>query len=164
MNRFSCLLVLVTLPSVAVACSGSPEDEQSSNRSNEIVAGDTDKDKPESARRPGSGGEACGSVTCGEGQVCCNASCGICTAPDMSCIQLACDGEPEPEPKPKPCIKTGCSGQICADQDMASTCEWLPQYACYQSAICERQADGECGFRETKELKECLSESGSASK
>lgn len=164
MNRFSCLLVLVAIPSVAFACTGGQEDEQSSSRTNEIVADDAtkDDDKDDSARRPGGDGVACGSVTCGAGQVCCNASCGICTAPDMSCIQLACDSEPEP--KPKPCIKTGCSGQICADQDMASTCEWLPQYACYQSAICERQADGACGFRETKELKQCLSDSGSASK
>ena len=36
------------------------------------------------------GGEACGSNTCAAGQVCCNASCGICTAPGDACIQLAC--------------------------------------------------------------------------
>jgi hypothetical protein len=35
-------------------------------------------------------GEPCGSVTCGEGLVCCNSSCGICTAPGMFCIQIAC--------------------------------------------------------------------------
>jgi hypothetical protein len=36
------------------------------------------------------GGEQCGDVTCGAGQVCCNASCGICTPPDSACIQIAC--------------------------------------------------------------------------
>jgi hypothetical protein len=35
-------------------------------------------------------GEPCGSTTCPSGQVCCNASCGICTPPGYSCIQLAC--------------------------------------------------------------------------
>jgi hypothetical protein len=35
-------------------------------------------------------GEKCGDVTCASGQVCCNASCGICTPPGYSCIQLAC--------------------------------------------------------------------------
>lgn len=35
-------------------------------------------------------GEACGPNTCAAGQVCCNASCGICTAPGEFCIQIAC--------------------------------------------------------------------------
>ena len=39
--------------------------------------------------RPAGGG-ACGSVTCGAGTVCCNASCGICTPPGQACIQIAC--------------------------------------------------------------------------
>jgi hypothetical protein len=36
------------------------------------------------------GGEQCGTTTCPVGQVCCNASCGICTPPDGACIQIAC--------------------------------------------------------------------------
>jgi hypothetical protein len=40
---------------------------------------------------PATGGEPCGDVTCGEGLVCCNASCGICTEPDGVCIQIACE-------------------------------------------------------------------------
>jgi hypothetical protein len=40
---------------------------------------------------PQSGGQACGSVTCGKGLECCNASCGTCVQPGMSCIQIACD-------------------------------------------------------------------------
>lgn len=36
------------------------------------------------------GHQACGSSTCAAGTVCCNASCGICTAPGELCIQLAC--------------------------------------------------------------------------
>src|SRR4030095_153176 len=42
----------------------------------------------------------------------------------------------------KPCIKTGCSSQICADHNVVSTCEFRPEYACYQKATCERQEDG----------------------
>lgn len=38
----------------------------------------------------GSGGEACGDTTCGDGLVCCNSSCGICTPPGGACIQIAC--------------------------------------------------------------------------
>ena len=36
------------------------------------------------------GGEQCGKRTCGDGLVCCNASCGICTKPGMFCTQQAC--------------------------------------------------------------------------
>jgi hypothetical protein len=55
-----------------------------------------------------------------------------------------------------PCVKTGCSGQICAAEDMFSTCEWRPEYACYDTATCERQPGGECGWTETPALTSCL--------
>jgi hypothetical protein len=38
----------------------------------------------------GGGGPACGKVTCGKDQVCCNSSCGICTEKGGACIQIAC--------------------------------------------------------------------------
>lgn len=56
----------------------------------------------------------------------------------------------------KTCIKTGCSGQICSDESRITTCQFLPEYACYQTATCEAQADGECGWTETAELTSCL--------
>jgi hypothetical protein len=56
----------------------------------------------------------------------------------------------------KPCIKTGCSGQICADEEMMSTCEYRAEYACYKKALCERQSNGNCGFTQTPELRSCL--------
>jgi len=55
-----------------------------------------------------------------------------------------------------PCMKTGCSRAICSDHNVISTCEWRPEYACYQKATCERQADGNCGFTQTRELTSCL--------
>ncbi len=55
-----------------------------------------------------------------------------------------------------PCVRTGCSGQACADQQMITTCDWKPEYACYQQATCERQADGSCGFTQTPALTACL--------
>lgn len=60
------------------------------------------------------------------------------------------------KPPAKGCIKTGCSRVICADEEMMSTCEWRPEYACYTTARCERQTDGKCGFTKTPELTECL--------
>jgi hypothetical protein len=58
------------------------------------------------------------------------------------------------------CVVGGCSSQLCgeaADMDaMVTTCEYREQYACYQSAKCERQATGKCGWTETPELAMCL--------
>ncbi len=56
----------------------------------------------------------------------------------------------------KACFRTGCSNQVCADENVITTCEWRPEYACYQKARCERQANGKCGFTRTPELIACL--------
>ena len=60
---------------------------------------------------------------------------------------------------PKPlggCRTTGCSGQICAEEEMMTTCEFRPEYACYQGATCERQPGGKCGWTMSMELQRCL--------
>ena len=56
----------------------------------------------------------------------------------------------------KPCKKTGCSSQVCSDEDVMTTCEWSPQYECYKKATCTRQKNGQCGFTQTPELLKCL--------
>ena len=56
----------------------------------------------------------------------------------------------------KPCMKTGCSRQVCSDQEVITTCEYKTEYECYKKATCERQASGECGFTPTPELEACL--------
>lgn len=59
-------------------------------------------------------------------------------------------------PGQKPCKKTGCSGQVCSDEDVVTTCEYRTEYDCYKRAACERQRSGECGFTMTPQLSECL--------
>ena len=54
------------------------------------------------------------------------------------------------------CKITGCSGQICSDKDMVTTCEYTAAYACYKKAICEHQPNGSCGWTQTLDLIECL--------
>ena len=55
------------------------------------------------------------------------------------------------------CVVTGCSGQLCAEEHVATTCEWLPHYACYRDARCGRfGAGGSCGWESTPELEACL--------
>lgn len=58
------------------------------------------------------------------------------------------------------CAVAGCSGQLCvsADEagDIVTTCEYRAEYGCYAEAVCEPQADGQCGWTETPELQQCL--------
>ncbi|MEK7534480.1 MAG: hypothetical protein AAB600_04030 [Patescibacteria group bacterium] len=54
------------------------------------------------------------------------------------------------------CMITGCNGQICSDQEVITTCEAVPEDACYKNAKCERQQNGECSWTQTKELLQCL--------
>ena len=66
-----------------------------------------------------------------------------------------------PAPAPAPgaaCVTTGCSGTVCAEADdgRMTTCEFMPEYACYRDATCARQPDGACGWTQTKMLTACL--------
>ncbi len=55
------------------------------------------------------------------------------------------------------CYIGGCSQQICSDQpDAVSDCAYRPEYSCYQSGQCGRQANGKCGWTETPALTSCL--------
>jgi len=57
---------------------------------------------------------------------------------------------------PKMCAPTGCSGQICSDQNVITTCEWKPEYECYRAATCSTQVNGECGWEMDETLRQCL--------
>jgi eight-cysteine-cluster-containing protein len=63
---------------------------------------------------------------------------------------------PVEAPSAKECLPNGCSGQVCADEPVFTTCEWRPEYACFQQAACERQVNGACGWTQTAELQACL--------
>lgn len=56
-----------------------------------------------------------------------------------------------------PCYVEGCSSEICSDKpDAVSACLWTEAFACYKTARCERQQNGQCGWTQTLELKTCL--------
>ncbi|HUS30845.1 MAG TPA: hypothetical protein VMZ53_20180, partial [Kofleriaceae bacterium] len=90
----------------------------------------------------------------------------------LAALLLACGGSKPPSSDNTPpigsqgsgavsdgdCVKTGCSGTICADpgNEVVTTCEMKPEYACYQNATCARQTDGKCGWTQTPELTSCL--------
>ena len=54
------------------------------------------------------------------------------------------------------CMITGCSNEICAEEEVITTCEYKEEYSCYESATCERQENGECGWTMTNKLQSCL--------
>lgn len=72
------------------------------------------------------------------------------------------------EPTPElTCVVAGCSSQLCVSNEagagFVSTCEWLAEYACYETAQCEVQADGTCGWTPTAELQACVAEARNTS-
>lgn len=59
------------------------------------------------------------------------------------------------------CVVGGCSGQLCADEPLTSSCEWWPHYACFREAHCGRFGPaGSCGWERTSELAACLDRLG----
>ena len=71
--------------------------------------------------------------------------------------RTAIETAPPAAPSLGPCYIGGCSSQLCSDSpDLASTCEYREEYACYREAVCERQQNGQCGWTQTSELNACL--------
>jgi len=55
------------------------------------------------------------------------------------------------------CIKTGCSGQICADKPTASTCEYKCEYDCYKYANCNSDnIRGKCQWQTNSQFDRCV--------
>lgn len=135
------------------------------------------------------GPEQCGDEQhCNAGEVClqdpacpaCDVCVGWCEPPAGDCRSNGCatgwtcdycqtaDGQAEwiclpPDAgaclPPDECRPTGCNGEICANQDVASPCVALPEFACYRDAgVCEIQPWGQCDWTPTPELDACLSQ------
>jgi eight-cysteine-cluster-containing protein len=92
--------------------------------------------------------EPCPLDSDGDGIQDCTDPCPWGEAAGMPCVS--------PPKKEEECRPTGCSGQICADHAVVTTCEWREEYACYRLSRCERQADGGCAWVPTPELAACL--------
>jgi eight-cysteine-cluster-containing protein len=54
------------------------------------------------------------------------------------------------------CIRTGCSGQVCASEMVASTCEYAEWYECYDLARCGLNAAGLCGWEPNEDFLACM--------
>lgn len=64
------------------------------------------------------------------------------------------------EPEAGACVISGCSGEVCGEEAMVTTCQWLPEFECYRSAVCERHYDGTCGWTMSDSLLNCLAKKG----
>jgi hypothetical protein len=71
-------------------------------------------------------GVVCGNTTCARGEVCCNASCGICTPPEGACIQIACDPPSPP------------AGACRSDSDCRTFADYCAGCDCRALSICEK--------------------------
>lgn len=87
--------------------------------------------------------------------------CNQCTCTDdgsWACTEIACPPQYECESHDD-CFETGCSGQFCASVDIPSTCEWLPEYACYGEPVTPCGCvDGFCAWTDTEALEACLAD------
>jgi eight-cysteine-cluster-containing protein len=102
---------------------------------------------------------------CADGQVCegIDYSCGgagkgdQAGAPAKPCLPSPglCVGTPEPPTTT--CVISGCSGEICAAEPMASTCEWYSAYECFALTTCGSTGpDGSCGWEPTEAFLTCM--------
>lgn len=58
-----------------------------------------------------------------------------------------------------PCFVGGCSREICSDtRGIISACLYSPEFACYKTAVCERQKNSECGWTESTKLGQCIAD------
>jgi len=56
------------------------------------------------------------------------------------------------------CVRGGCSGTICQSKDaepVYTTCEFLPEYACYKETSCGC-VDGKCQWDKTWQFESCV--------
>lgn len=85
----------------------------------------------------------------------CSVSDGDC-GPDPSCPMCdVCYGECVPDKTE--CIQSGCSGEICAEEAVFTTCVWNAWFECLQYTECGQFGpDGSCAFEENKEFLDCI--------
>ncbi len=88
--------------------------------------------------------DSCNTCSCNQGQ--------------WACTEIACTPECATDTD---CIPTGCSSQLCAAQAVVTTCEYQPEYACYNTptTVCGCN-NGSCGWAQTTALESCLSSFG----
>jgi len=68
-----------------------------------------------------------------------------------------CNGKVDDDCGGEECFPTGCSGEICASEQMDSDCQWLPEYECLKFSVCGNFGPGGgCAWRETEAYLECL--------
>lgn len=62
------------------------------------------------------------------------------------------------------CSPQGCSGTVCAAEPVITTCEWRPEYACYDNPATTQCGcrDGRCAWSQTEALTQCLASGGPA--
>ncbi|MFP4598865.1 MAG: hypothetical protein ACOC9J_05145 [Persicimonas sp.] len=111
--------------------------------------------------------EPCGDKACGETCTVCSPNDPTCTEtdvvkycqPDGSCsaTEPSCGDDDECQ-SDRDCVVSGCSGQVCADEPQATTCEWREEYACYQEYGDCGCNEGSCGWAQTDDLVQCLGE------
>jgi eight-cysteine-cluster-containing protein len=57
------------------------------------------------------------------------------------------------------CVVSGCSSEVCADEEMISTCIWKPWYDCLVLTTCGNNGEaGACGWEQNADYTACVDE------
>mmetsp|Transcript_32848 Transcript_32848/g.50232 ORF Transcript_32848/g.50232 Transcript_32848/m.50232 type:complete len:384 (-) Transcript_32848:526-1677(-) len=89
--------------------------------------------------------DPCASIVCSDGETCdpqANNGAGGCV----------------PDDEPTTCMATGCSGEICASEPVASACIFLCEYACTDLTQCISLDSGVCGWQPNDDYEQCLND------
>ncbi len=83
-----------------------------------------------------------------------NPNCNLGINPTGICVELPRGRDCQQD---SDCIISGCSGQVCTNHNVITTCDYRPEYACYnpQNTSCGC-TQGFCGWESTDALTACL--------
>ncbi|HZX12369.1 MAG TPA: eight-cysteine-cluster domain-containing protein [Candidatus Nanoarchaeia archaeon] len=76
-----------------------------------------------------------------------------------ACTLLPEERQPRQCTTDNDCMKAGCSSQLCTTKtqapDIITTCEYKPEYACYQQATCGC-VQGACTWKDQANVNQCV--------
>lgn len=83
-----------------------------------------------------------------------------CAVAESYPVQLICPGRPIKArggcESDSDCKVSGCSGEICSEQELVSICLYKPEFGCYKLTSC-KCINGRCGWEQTEEFLDCKS-------
>jgi len=159
MKKIILLLSFLIVLIIIAACNQIPTDKLSCNKDSDCICGGVDNQDKNCFL----GNKEYYEEYVNKEKVCPDFCGGIAGNLELKCVENKCTQVSKESPQVEcnldtDCKKAGCSGQLCisADkEDIATTCEYKEEYACYQETEC-KCVSNKCDWEQTSEFTECL--------